>query len=65
MLTAAKQLGVRRLVVTSSISAIVPSPNWPADRVKNEECWADEEYCKQKEVITCIHINNTIELSLR
>ncbi|KAI5679750.1 hypothetical protein M9H77_00977 [Catharanthus roseus] len=50
VLTAAKQLGVRRLVVTSSISAIVPSPNWPADRVKNEECWADEEYCKQKEI---------------
>lgn len=50
VLTAAKQLGVRRVVVTSSISAIIPSPNWPADRIKNEECWADEEYCRQNGV---------------
>ncbi|XP_071903580.1 cinnamoyl-CoA reductase 1-like, partial [Coffea arabica] len=51
VLTAAKELGVRRVVVTSSISAIIPSPNWPADKVKNEECWADEEYCKQKGIL--------------
>ncbi|XP_041990730.1 phenylacetaldehyde reductase-like [Salvia splendens] len=50
VLTAAKKLGVRRVVVTSSISAIVPSPNWPADKIKNEDCWANEEYCKQKGV---------------
>ncbi|KAL3518021.1 hypothetical protein ACH5RR_020610 [Cinchona calisaya] len=50
VLTAAKELGVRRVVVTSSIAAIIPSPNWPADKVKNEECWADEEYCKTKGV---------------
>ncbi|KAH6811061.1 Rossmann-fold superfamily protein [Perilla frutescens var. frutescens] len=50
VLTAAKKLGVRRVVVTSSISAVFPSPNWPADKVKNEDCWTDEEYCKQKEV---------------
>ncbi|KAK4486712.1 hypothetical protein RD792_006772 [Penstemon davidsonii] len=33
VLTAAKEAGVRRVVVTSSISAIVPSPNWSADVV--------------------------------
>ncbi|VFR01969.1 unnamed protein product [Cuscuta campestris] len=48
VLTAAKELGVRRVVLTSSISAIIPSPNWPADIVKNEDCWTDIEYCKQK-----------------
>ncbi|XAR58882.1 Cinnamoyl-CoA reductase [Bertholletia excelsa] len=48
VLTAAKELGVRRVVVTSSISAITPSPNWPADVIKNEDCWTDEEYCKKK-----------------
>lgn len=47
VLTAAKELGVRRVVVTSSVSAIVPSPNWPADVPKSEECWTDVEYCKQ------------------
>ncbi|KAM7522035.1 hypothetical protein LguiA_011937 [Lonicera macranthoides] len=47
VLTAAKELGVQRVVVTSSIGAITPSRNWPADVVKNEDCWTDVEYCKQ------------------
>ncbi|KAK6143941.1 hypothetical protein DH2020_024289 [Rehmannia glutinosa] len=46
VLTAAKELGVRRVVVTSSISAMVAGPNCMADAVMNEDCWADEEYCK-------------------
>uniref|UniRef100_A0A7N0UQ86 NAD-dependent epimerase/dehydratase domain-containing protein n=1 Tax=Kalanchoe fedtschenkoi TaxID=63787 RepID=A0A7N0UQ86_KALFE len=50
VLKAAKELGVGRVVVTSSISAIMPSPYWPADVVKTEQCWADEEYCKQNEL---------------
>ncbi|KAJ4980033.1 hypothetical protein NE237_010813 [Protea cynaroides] len=47
-LKAAKDCGVKRVVVTSSISAIVPCPNWPSDVVKNEDCWTDLDYCKQK-----------------
>ncbi|KAK2982730.1 hypothetical protein RJ640_025146, partial [Escallonia rubra] len=50
VLTAAKDLGVRRVVVTSSVSAITPSPTWPADVVKREDCWTDADYCKQKKV---------------
>ncbi|KAH7837659.1 hypothetical protein Vadar_016415 [Vaccinium darrowii] len=50
VLTAAKELGVRRVVVTSSISAVTPSPYWPANKLKNEECWTDVDYCKQKGV---------------
>ncbi|KAL8140072.1 hypothetical protein V2J09_006093 [Rumex salicifolius] len=50
VLTAAKALGVGRVVITSSISAIVPSPNWPADVVRGEDCWTDEEYCRKKEL---------------
>ena len=50
MLTAAKEAGVGRVVVTSSISAIIPSPQWPSDVIKNEDCWADVEYCKQEGV---------------
>ena len=47
-LRAAKEAGVQRVVVTSSISAITPSPTWPADKLKNEECWTDLDYCKEK-----------------
>jgi len=50
VLTAAKEVGVKRVVVTSSISSIIPSPNWPSDVVKREDCWTDVEYCKKKEV---------------
>ncbi|CAK9171671.1 unnamed protein product [Ilex paraguariensis] len=50
VLTAAKELGVRRVVVTSSISAITPSRYWPADVVKNEDCWTDVEYCKHNKL---------------
>ncbi|KAK1588730.1 hypothetical protein Q3G72_026487 [Acer saccharum] len=45
VLTAAKAAGVRRVVVTSSASAIMPSPHWPADKVKSEDCWTDVESC--------------------
>ncbi|KAJ1437581.1 hypothetical protein SESBI_03577 [Sesbania bispinosa] len=48
VLSAAKEAGVQRVVVTSSISAISPSPSWPSDVVKREDCWTDIEYCKQK-----------------
>ncbi|XP_059660909.1 cinnamoyl-CoA reductase CAD2-like [Cornus florida] len=48
VLTAAKELGVRRVVVTSSVSAITPSWYWPADVVKDENCWTDIDYCKTK-----------------
>ncbi|KAL6959009.1 hypothetical protein U1Q18_049787 [Sarracenia purpurea var. burkii] len=50
VLAAAKELGARRVVVTSSISSIIPSPGWPADAIKNENCWTDVEYCKQNGV---------------
>ncbi|XP_022729898.1 cinnamoyl-CoA reductase 1 isoform X1 [Durio zibethinus] len=50
VMTASKEQGVKRVVVTSSISAITPSPNWPADKVKAEDCWSDIEYCKQNEL---------------
>ncbi|CAN6286380.1 unnamed protein product [Urochloa humidicola] len=48
VLHAAKEAGgVRRAVVTSSISAIVPSPGWPAGEVRDERCWADVDYCEK------------------
>ncbi|XP_074559639.1 cinnamoyl-CoA reductase CAD2-like [Curcuma longa] len=50
VLRAAKESGVRRVVVTSSVAAIFPSPGWPADRVKDESCWTDLDYCRQKEI---------------
>lgn len=47
VLQAAQKAKVKRLVLTSSISAIIPSPNWPADVPKDENCWTDLDYCKE------------------
>ncbi|KAH6766285.1 Rossmann-fold superfamily protein [Perilla frutescens var. hirtella] len=45
VLTTAKDLGVRRVVVTSSISAMIASSSFLADA--SEDCWIDEDYCRQ------------------
>ncbi|VAI38985.1 unnamed protein product [Triticum turgidum subsp. durum] len=51
VLRAAKEAGgVRRVVVTSSVSAVVPSPGWPAGEVLDERCWTDIDYCEKNGV---------------
>ncbi|XP_034573454.1 phenylacetaldehyde reductase isoform X3 [Setaria viridis] len=48
VLRAAKEAGgVRRVVLTSSNSAIMPSPGWPAGEVPDERCWTDIDYCEK------------------
>jgi len=42
--------GVRRVVVTLSISAMVPSPGWPSGEVLDERCWTDIDYCEKNGV---------------
>ncbi|KAE9598646.1 putative cinnamoyl-CoA reductase [Lupinus albus] len=48
VLKAAKEAGVERVVATSSISSIMPSPNWPPHKIKSEDCWTDLDYCTDK-----------------
>ncbi|KAI9126800.1 hypothetical protein K1719_002396 [Acacia pycnantha] len=50
VLTAAKEAGVSRVVLTSSISSITPSPKWPYDVIKNEDSWTDIEYARKTKV---------------
>lgn len=48
VLNAAKKFGVRRVVLTSSISALVPNPGWPSGMPFDESSWTDIEYCKSR-----------------
>lgn len=48
VLEAAKRAGVRRVVLTSSISAMVPNPAWRAGRAMDEASWTDVEYCRER-----------------
>lgn len=50
VLAAAKRFGVRRVVLTSSISALVPNPGWPRNKVFDESSWTDLDYCKSRQV---------------
>ncbi|KAJ4840042.1 hypothetical protein Tsubulata_026939 [Turnera subulata] len=49
VLKAAKRFGVRRVVLTSSISALVPNPSWPLGKVIDESSWTDLDYCKSRQ----------------
>ncbi|KAK4382287.1 Cinnamoyl-CoA reductase 1 [Sesamum angolense] len=37
---------VRRVVIVSSVAAVMMNPNWPKDQLMDETCWSDAEYCK-------------------
>ncbi|XVE89313.1 hypothetical protein DITRI_Ditri19aG0192400 [Diplodiscus trichospermus] len=51
VLEAARIAQVRRVLLTSSISAIVPNPNWDAETkgAFDESSWTDLEYCKGRQ----------------
>ena len=50
VLKACSEAKVKRVVVVSSTVAVFMIPNWPHDKVLNEECWSDTEYCRTTEV---------------
>ncbi|CAA0840057.1 NAD(P)-binding Rossmann-fold superfamily protein [Striga hermonthica] len=50
VLAAARKYKVRRVVLTSSISAMVPNPGWPIGMVVDESSWTDLDYCKLRQV---------------
>ncbi|KAJ8434687.1 hypothetical protein Cgig2_030257 [Carnegiea gigantea] len=49
VLEASKKHGVRRLVLTSSISAMVPNPNWDPNLPVDESSWTDLDYCRSRQ----------------
>ncbi|XP_021815509.1 cinnamoyl-CoA reductase 2-like [Prunus avium] len=46
VLKACVEAKVKRVVVVSSIAAIVMNPDWPKGQVKDETCWSVPEYIK-------------------
>ena len=60
VLKACCEAKVKRVVVVSSVAAVTRIPNWPKDKVKDESCWSDTEYCRTTEVIEIKHMHNAI-----
>ncbi|KAA8545368.1 hypothetical protein F0562_020152 [Nyssa sinensis] len=54
VLAAAKMFNVRRVVVTSSISALVPNPSWPSNTPFDESSWTDLDYVTRPRKINCV-----------
>ena len=50
VMRACKKARVKKVVVVSSVAAIVLNPSWPKDRPMDEECWSDPDLCKAPEV---------------
>ncbi|MCD7465820.1 NADPH-cytochrome p450 reductase [Datura stramonium] len=46
VITAAAEAKVRRVVFTSSIGTVYMDPNRPHDKVVDETCWSDLDFCK-------------------
>lgn len=50
VITAAAETKVRRVVFTSSIGTVYMDPNRAPDKVVDETCWSDLDYCKNTKV---------------
>uniref|UniRef100_A0A453L4L6 NAD-dependent epimerase/dehydratase domain-containing protein n=1 Tax=Aegilops tauschii subsp. strangulata TaxID=200361 RepID=A0A453L4L6_AEGTS len=51
VLEAASAAKIRRVVVVSSIVAVDINPkDWPNDKIKDENCWSDRDFCRNQEV---------------
>ncbi|KAL8485135.1 hypothetical protein ACS0TY_027430 [Phlomoides rotata] len=46
VLKACSKARVRRVVIVSSVVAIIVNPSWAKDQVMDESCWSDKEYCR-------------------
>ncbi|EFJ20696.1 hypothetical protein SELMODRAFT_228519 [Selaginella moellendorffii] len=47
VLKACAQERIKRVIVTSSAAAVMFDPNRPAERIVDESCWSDTDYCKK------------------
>jgi nucleoside-diphosphate-sugar epimerase len=50
VLRAATDSGVGRVVLMSSKAAMSPNPDWPADKVMDEDSWADVDLLRKRQV---------------
>nr|APG32499.1 putative cinnamoyl-CoA reductase 4 [Freesia hybrid cultivar] len=54
VLKACSESKVKRVIVVSSLASVFMLPSWPQDKVMDEECWSDEEYCRTTENWYCL-----------
>jgi thioester reductase-like protein len=50
VLKACSEAKVKRVVVVSSVAAVMVNPGWPQNEVMDESCWSDVEFCRTTQV---------------
>ncbi|KAL6849997.1 hypothetical protein ACP4OV_020624 [Aristida adscensionis] len=53
VINAAADMGVRRVVFTSSYGAVHMNPNRSPDQIVDESCWSDLDFCKRTKNLYC------------
>ncbi|XP_042494919.1 cinnamoyl-CoA reductase 1-like [Macadamia integrifolia] len=54
VLKACSETKVKRVVIVSSIAAVLMNPNWPKNQVMDDTCWSDKEYCRETKNYYCL-----------
>ena len=49
VLKACYEAKVKRVVMVSSVAAVSNNPNWPKDKLFDEDSWSDEDLCRKGE----------------
>lgn len=50
ILRACTNAEVKKVVLVSSLAAVIYNPKWPKGQAMDESCWSDIEYCRLFEV---------------
>ncbi|CAN6194255.1 unnamed protein product [Urochloa humidicola] len=54
VMKACSEAKVKRVVVVSSLSAVLENPAWPEGKAMDETCWSDVEVCRATENWYCL-----------
>ncbi|KAF7103085.1 hypothetical protein CFC21_104113 [Triticum aestivum] len=49
VLKACSEAKVKRVVMVSSVAAVMTNPSWPEGKPMDEDCWSDVDYCRTTE----------------
>lgn len=54
VLKACSEAKVKRVVVVSSVAAVMVNPGWPQNEAMDEACWSDVEFCRTTQNWYCL-----------
>ncbi|KAF5177063.1 Cinnamoyl-coa reductase [Thalictrum thalictroides] len=65
VLKACSMANVKKVVVLSSVAAVIFDQNWPKNQAMDESCWSDKDYCRTTENWYCLSKTEAEDLALK